>query len=196
MKSERNPLTQQDDWIALIRSAAAGDQGSVAALYDATSPQVFGLVLRILGDRAAAEEVLLDVFTQVWRQAGSYDAARGSPLGWILTIARTRAIDRLRSSRRFEEMRQPIDAAADARSTLASPEEATAAAERERMVRGALTSLGAEQRQVIELAYFSGLSHTEISAATGVPLGTVKTRARLGMEKLAEILRPLMKAEA
>lgn len=196
MKSERNPLTQHEDWIGLIRSTAAGDESSVAALYDATSPQVFGLVLRILGDRAAAEEVMLDVYTQVWRQAASYDAARGTPLGWLLTIARTRAIDRLRSSRRMEEGRQPIEAAEAARSTLASPEEATAAAERDRMVRDALASLGTEQRQIIELVFFSGLSHTEIAAATGLPLGTVKTRARLGMVKLAEMLRPLWNAEA
>jgi RNA polymerase sigma-70 factor (ECF subfamily) len=195
VKSERNPLThgtRDDEWVVLIRRAAEGDQGAVAALYDATASQVFGLVLRIVGDRATAEEVMLDVYTQAWRQAGTYDPARGTPLGWLLTIARTRAIDRLRSSRRADEAREPLEAAERRPSGAANPEEATVISERRRIVRTALETLGPEQREVIELAFFSGLSHTEIAARTGLPLGTVKTRARLGMAKLSEMLRPLM----
>ena len=187
---------RNEDWMALIRRAAAGDQSALTALYDGTNRLVFGLVLRILGDHATAEEVLLDVYTQVWRQAASYDGARGTPATWLFTIARTRAIDRLRSGRLGDERRRPIEAAENEPSRLANPEESSLDAERRALVRSALESLAPEQRQVIELAYFGGLSHSEIAARTGQPLGTVKTRVRLGMSKLSELLRPLAERQA
>src|SRR3712207_40055 len=98
------PDTRRDEQAALIRSVAGGDQRALAALYDSTSRLVYGLVLRILGDAGAAEEVLLDVYTQVWRQAGNYSERRGSPLAWLTTIARSRAVDRLRAGRQ-EQLR-------------------------------------------------------------------------------------------
>jgi RNA polymerase sigma-70 factor (ECF subfamily) len=183
--------TRDADWTSLIKQMAAGDQSALATLYDTTSRLVFGLVLRILTDRATAEEVLLDIYTQVWRQAGAYDNTRGAPLAWLMTIARSRAIDRLRSGRNEQQSKEPLDSVGELSATTESPEEATAISERRTLVRSALESLSPEQREVIELAYYSGLSHSEIAARLGQPLGTVKTRTRLGMIKLREVLRPL-----
>ena len=183
--------TRDADWTSLIKQMAAGDQSALATLYDTTSRLVFGLVLRILTDRATAEEVLLDIYTQVWRQAGAYDNKRGAPLAWLMTIARSRAIDRLRSGRNEQQSKEPLDSVGELSATTESPEEATAISERRTLVRSALESLSPEQREVIELAYYSGLSHSEIAARLGQPLGTVKTRTRLGMIKLREVLRPL-----
>ena len=157
-----------------------------------TNRLVFGLVLRILGDRSTAEEVVLDVYTQVWRQAGNYRRERGTPLAWLMTIARTRALDRLRSGRQEMQRKESLEVVADARSGEASPEDAAASNEHQRLVRRALALLPVEQRQIIELAYFSGLSHSEIAAHLEQPLGTVKTRTRLGMLKLKELLAPMM----
>ena len=186
---------RDQDWAALIKRAADGDQAALTSLYDATSRLVFGLVLRVLNDRSAAEEVLLDVYTQVWRQAGSYDDRRGSPLAWLMTIARSRALDRLRSGWQEQQRKQPLEAAGDARSASVSPEEATVASEEQQLVRAALDALTPEQREVIELAYYSGLSHSEIAARLGQPLGTVKTRIRLGLIKLREQLKPVLEGQ-
>jgi len=178
--------------VALLGHVADGDQSALTRLYDATSRLVFGLVVRILSDRSAAEEVLLDVYTQVWRQASTYDSKRGAPLAWIMTIARSRAIDRLRSGKQEQLHKEPLDNVGELRSKAQSPEEATEISERQKIVRAALDTLSAEQREVIELAYFSGLSHSEIALRLGQPLGTVKTRTRLGMMKLRELLRPVL----
>ena len=185
-------LAFADDAVTLVKRVAAGDASALAAFYEGTSRRVFGLVLKILGDRSAAEEVLLDVFTQVWRQAASYDPGRGSPLAWLMTIARTRAIDRVRSGRQVQKRSEPLEKAVDEWSRAANPEETAVTSERERMVRSALESLSVEQREVIELAYYKGLSHSEIAGRLGQPLGTVKTRTRLGMMKLVELLSPLV----
>jgi RNA polymerase sigma-70 factor, ECF subfamily len=187
--------TRNHDWTALIRSSARGDQSALGELYDATSRLVFGLVLRIIGDRSTAEEVLLDVYTQAWRQASNYDEERGAPLAWLMTIARSRAIDRLRSSK-HDQLKDPLDAVAEISDRQPSPEQATVDSERRRMVRSALEALPAEQREVVELAYYSGLSHSEIALQLGQPLGTVKTRTRLAMIKLRDILRPVLEDQA
>jgi RNA polymerase sigma-70 factor (ECF subfamily) len=183
------------DWQALIAEVAAGQQSALTTLYDSTSRMVFGLILRIVSDRATAEEVLLDVYTQVWRQAASYDPARGAPLAWLMTIARTRAIDRLRSGKRDLQAREPLDAMGEISSTTTDPEQASVLSERQKLVRSALDSLSREQREVIELAYYSGLSHSEIALKLGQPLGTVKTRTRLGMMKLRDLLRPVLEGQ-
>jgi RNA polymerase sigma-70 factor, ECF subfamily len=175
----------------LIRGAAGGDQHALAALYDSTSRTVYGLLLRILSDAPAAEEVLVDVYEQVWRQAGLYSRERGSPLAWLTTIARSRAIDRLRRGRREQQQTEPLECAAvSALSTAASAEDEVSAGELRAVVRAALDALAPEQREVIELAYYGGMSHSEIAAARGLPLGTVKTRTRLGLMRLRETLRP------
>jgi RNA polymerase sigma-70 factor, ECF subfamily len=177
---------------ALIREAAAGDQQALASLYDATSRAVYGLLLRILGDASAAEEVLLDVYAQVWRQADAYSAERGTPLAWLTTIARSRAIDRLRRGRLEQQRTGPLDlTTAQIAAAGASVEEEVEAREKGAIVRAALDALVPEQREVIELAYYGGMSHSEIAAARGLPLGTVKTRTRLGMMRLREMLRPV-----
>jgi RNA polymerase sigma-70 factor (ECF subfamily) len=183
--------TRDQDWAALIKQIADGDQSAMTTLYDTTSRMVFGLVLRVLGDRSTAEEVLLDVYTQVWRQARMYDSKRGAPLAWLMTIARSRAIDRLRSGKHDQMAREPLETTGALTSSSANPEEMTASAERQRIVRSALELLTPEQREVIELAYYYGLSHSEIATKLGQPLGTVKTRTRLGMIKLREALGPL-----
>ena len=176
----------------LIRGAAGGDQQALASLYDATSRTVYGLLLRILADASAAEEVLLDVYEQVWRQAAAYSRERGTPLAWLTTIARSRAIDRLRRGRREQQQTDPLDCvAATAHSTAASAEDEVRVGEVRAVVRAALDSLAPEQREVIELAYYGGMSHSEIAAARGLPLGTVKTRTRLGLMRLREMLRPV-----
>ncbi|HKQ53740.1 MAG TPA: sigma-70 family RNA polymerase sigma factor [Pyrinomonadaceae bacterium] len=174
---------------ALIKRAAAGDQLAVSELYDATSRMVYGLVLRILGDEAAAEEVLLDVYMQVWRQAGSYDAKRGAPLAWLATIARSRAIDRLRAGRQEWQRARSLETVSQL-STGENLEEAAYVTELRKVVRGALGTLSAEQREALELAYYGGLSHSEIAERLGQPLGTIKTRIRLGMIKLRALLKP------
>lgn len=169
-----------------------GDQSALATLYDTTSRLIYGLILRVLGDTSSAEEVLLDVYTQVWRQAANYDTNRGAPLAWLTTIARSRAIDRLRSGWQDQRRKEPLEVLGDAPGNEASPEEMTVASERQRFVREALNSLAPEQREVIELAYYAGLSHSEIAAKLNQPLGTVKTRTRLGMMKLREALAPML----
>lgn len=188
------PNTRDQDWTTLIRNSARGDQSALGELYDATSRLVFGLVLRIVGDRASAEEVLLDVYTQAWRQAANYDEARGAPLAWLMTIARSRAIDRIRSSK-HDQHKDPLDAVSEISDREPSPEQATVDSERRQLVRAALDTLPAEQREVVELAYYSGLSHSEIASRLGQPLGTVKTRTRLAMIKLRDMLRPVLEGQ-
>ncbi len=174
---------------------STGDQSALTTLYDTTNRLVFGLIVRILNDRSTAEEVLLDVYSQVWRQAANYDRKRGAPLAWLMTIARSRAIDRLRSGRKDQQSKESLDNVGELRDSRSSPEEATAISERKHLVRSALSTLSPEQREVIELAYYSGLSHSEIADRLDQPLGTVKTRTRLAMMKLRELLRPTIKGQ-
>lgn len=183
---------RDQELISFVQRIAKGDQAALAALYDSTNRLAYGLILRVLGDASTAEEVLLDVYTQIWRQASNYDTGRGSPLAWLMTIARTRAIDRLRSGWQDRQRKEPLDVLNDKETNAASPEEATAASERQKFVRSALGSLSPEQREVIELAYYGGLSHSEIAVKLNQPLGTVKTRTRLGMMKLREALSPML----
>ena len=191
-QDSRELSTRDQDWAALIRRVADGDQSALTELYDATSRLVFGLILRVVTDRSSAEEVLLDVYTQVWRRASSYDSKRGAPLAWLMTIARTRGIDRLRAGKHENQYRDSLDAIGEITASTDSPEADSVSAERRRLVRSALDTLSPEQREVIELAYFSGLSHSEIALKLGQPLGTVKTRTRLGMMKLREMLLPAL----
>lgn len=173
---------------ALIARCARGDQSALASLYDATAALVNGLALRILGDRELAEETTGDVFLQAWRSAAAYDAQRGSALAWLLTMTRSRAIDRLRAIAGDRRQTAPFELGLKAASPEPGPEETSNLAQRGRFVRAALERLSREQREAIELAYFGGLSHGEIAAALGAPLGTVKTRIRLGMGRLRESL--------
>ena len=177
---------------ALVARAAGGDQMALAALYDETSALVYGLALRILRDQYAAEDVTIDVYAQVYRQVSSYDASRGTPSAWLLTLTRSRAIDRLRQEAQRREREEPLEATTRLPALTDGPEECSATTELRRLVQRALALLTPEQRQVIELAYYSGLSHNEIATKLGQPLGTVKTRIRTGMLLLREDLRSLL----
>jgi RNA polymerase sigma-70 factor (ECF subfamily) len=189
-------MTRADELPELIARAAAGDEVALAQLYDRTSSLVHGLALKILGEPQAAEEITVDVYLQVWRQAERYDASRGAALGWLLTIARTRSIDRLRRHRSQTGQtwcREPgaLEGAVHTGTTAGSAgglEDVVGAAERRQAVQRALMHLAPEERRTIELAYYQGLSHSEIAARLGTPLGTVKTRIRLGMMRLRQEL--------
>jgi RNA polymerase sigma-70 factor (ECF subfamily) len=176
---------------ALIARLAEQDQDALTALYDLTSRQLYGLLLRIVGNAATAEEVLFDVYTQAWRQAARYDRQRGTPLAWLITMARSRALDRLRAGGYDESHAAPLEQAYG-HARAADAEQDAIAAEMRRTVRAALDTLPPEQRAVIELAYYGGLSHSEIAGRLGQPLGTVKTRARRAMIKLRDVLNPVI----
>ena len=177
----------------LVARVAGGDRDAFAALFDRHSPVVLGVLMRMLGDRAEAEEVLQEAFLQAWQDAGDYRPERAGPRGWLLMVARSRAIDRLRSgrARRLREERSALEAGVLSAGTEppAGPARVEAA-ERRRTVGSALAELPAEQRRCIELAYFEGLSHTQIAARLEAPLGTVKSRVLLGMRKLRAVLEP------
>jgi len=175
-------------WAELLREIAAGNQEALARLYDQTNRLVFGLTLRVLNDRGAAEEVTLDIYLQVWRQAHIFDERRGKPLTWLLTIARNKAIDRLRSATWKRHEQASLEEAAPVAVAAESPEETAAGAETRRQARAALAQLKPEQRELIEIAYFGGLTQQEIADKLGLPLGTVKTRMRTGMLRMREML--------
>lgn len=184
------PSLDEQEWAGFLARIAAGDQSALAELYDASSAKVFGLAMKILGDRDAAEEVTVDVYTQVWRKIASYDAQRGTPGSWLMTMTKNRAIDGFRS-RYLERGRQvPLDEAAELPGHEATPEQYSAGLERQRLVQAALAVLSTEQRQAIALAYYWGISQSEIADRLKLPLGTVKTRMRLGMIRLREVLAP------
>jgi RNA polymerase sigma-70 factor (ECF subfamily) len=179
---------------ALLAAMAAGDEGALGALYDRWSPFLHALVMQIVADADDAEEVLEETFWQAWRQAGRYEGGRGAVSTWLSAIARSRALDRMRARRRvredrYEELPEPAgDGDAPPRRT---PFDAAADAERQALVARALAQLPPEQRQTVELAYFRGMSQSEIAEHLGQPLGTVKTRARLALQKLRDTLSVL-----
>ena len=171
----------------LIRRMAEGDRDAFKQFYDRHARQVYPLILRIVRDAADAADVLQEVFWESWQSAASYDPGRGSPEAWIFTRARTRAIDRVRAvRRRGESFVAPVDEAVSA-----AVEPGGDAAERvgdRELVLGALGRLPEVQREVLALAYYGGLTQTEIAERLKQPLGTVKTRIRLGLERLREVL--------
>ena len=182
--------SQAED-VACLERVAAGDQAAAAGLYDRHSRALYSLILRIVGDETEAEDVLQEVFAQAFRQASRYDASRGVIAAWLLMMARSRAIDRIRARRaRFEartgELVQRLDEMPDSQPNAAS---AMLNEEQTRLVRQALGELPLLQRMAIELAYYEGLSHTEIAERLEQPLGTVKTRIRLGLLKLRDALK-------
>ena len=184
-----NPQTDAED-AELLRAVARGDESAFARVYDRYSPILLGLMLRILRSRAEAEDVLQEVFLQVWQRAHSFDAERGRAFTWLVTLARSRAIDRLRSvgSRERAAQRSAEDAPPESEPTEWA-DAAAVRAERAEAVREALAELPEEQRQVLVLAYLEGMSQSEIAAAKNQPLGTVKTRTRSALRKLSESLR-------
>ncbi|HXZ12177.1 MAG TPA: sigma-70 family RNA polymerase sigma factor [Candidatus Sulfotelmatobacter sp.] len=171
---------------ALIERIVARDESALAALYDRYAAMLSSVLNRILRDTQAAEEILQDIFYQLWRTAAQYDPARGSLPGWLLVIARNRAISRLRR-------RNPAAGDEILENTVVLPfnlESAVAQRQLMEKVTRALGDLPAEQRTAIELAYFEGMTHSEIAQRTGDPLGTVKTRLRSAVETLKRNLQP------
>jgi RNA polymerase sigma-70 factor (ECF subfamily) len=189
-------LLPDDPDLRLIRAIAGRDGEALAQLFDRFAPGLNGLALRIVGDPADAEEVVADAFAQVWREAGRFDPRRGSLAAWLVTMTRSRALDLVRARGRRGRL---VDAAAQESAVgpvamgraPASPNVAAELDERANRVRTAMQNLPDEQRTVLELAYFEGLSQSEIAERLATPLGTVKTRARLALGKLRDMLRTL-----
>jgi len=183
--------TTEQHELDLIRRVGLGERAAFADLYDLYSGILFSLALRILNDRAEAEDVLQEAFLQIWDRAASFDPALGKPFNWALTLARNKAIDRLRASRR--RFRLAEQAATWANSLPGGGESSVTPVvqdEQAALVRATLTGLPKDQRQAIELAFFSGLTQREIATTLREPLGTVKARIRRGMLKLRDALAP------
>jgi RNA polymerase sigma-70 factor, ECF subfamily len=177
--------------IDLVTRMAEGDRDAFTAFYDRYASLVYPLIIRIVRERADAADVVQEVFWETWRTASSYDPARGTPEAWLLTRARTRAIDRVRAVRRRGETF--VASAADGEPGLPPPSAADAAerAEDRGLLQGALAQLPDVQREVIELAYIAGLTQTEIAERLRQPLGTVKTRIRLALGRLREVVKTI-----
>ena len=172
--------------IQLIQQTAKQDREAFSELYDRYSSLVFTLAMRMLRGRDDAEDLLQEIFVQVWRQAANYSQERGSPEAWIINITRSRAIDKLRAIRRMEKSFVLTEDPARAESTE-NVESNVAESEAKLAMNSALANLSQAQRRVLELAYFDGLSQTEIADRLKEPLGTVKTRMRAGIQRLREI---------
>jgi RNA polymerase sigma-70 factor, ECF subfamily len=166
-----------------------GEERALAELYDRYGGAVYHLALRITRDPGTAEEISLDAFLQIWRQADRYHAHHGTLASWLFTIARSRALDRVRAAAAVKRTR-PQDP--DLLSPVEQPEDLAAVAQRRELVRQAMASLSAAQRAALELAYYEGLSHSQIAARLGEPLGTVKTRIRQAMHVLRKALAPVL----
>ena len=165
---------------ALIGKAGGGDSSALLALYDATNRLIFGLIMKILGDRASAEEILLDVYTQVWKHSSSYDP-RILPLVWLVTLARNGAVARLYWNKR-ESRKQETAPAGTSPETTVDPE-------LQKRARASLQSLASAQRELLDWSYYGGMSCGEMAAQIGKPLGAVKSHIRVGLGNLAERLR-------
>jgi len=179
------PVPEQE-WVTLVQSIAEGDQLALHALYERAHRPVFTLVMRITANRETAEELTVDVFHEVWRRAGRYDAANGTVLGWIMNQARSRAIDRLRFEHRQKRSHGgDVELLAE---VVADPRDVIELREQGKSLRAALATLTPDERQAIETTFFDGLTHAEAAARLNQPLGTIKTRIRSGLHKLRHAL--------
>jgi len=184
---DHQPDLAQPDLVELLKSCGRGDESAFARLYDATSARVVGLALRVVRDRAQAEEVAQEAYLDIWKNSGRFDEALGSPLGWMLTIVHRKAVDRVRSAeaatRRdatYHHQNQPVEHDSTAEAATASLEA--------RRVRQALGDLTQVQREALELAYFGGYTHTEVATMLELPVGTAKTRIRDGLIRLRDTM--------
>ena len=169
---------------ALLEGLIRGDAAALGQLYDRFAPKAYAIACRVLEDPHDAEEVVQEAFLDLWRYATRYDPRRASVLGWIITLTRTRAIDKLRGAQVRERAKQTLLAQPKGAST--DPEAAAALNQSAKQVQALLAELPNEQRDAIELAYWEGLSQSDIAQRTGAPLGTVKTRMRLALTRLAQ----------
>ena len=176
----------EHEWATLVQSVAAGDQLALHALYERAHRPVFTLIMRITAHRETAEELTVDVFHDVWRRASRYDAANGTVLGWIMNQARSRAIDRLRfESRQKRSNGDDVEPLAE---VAADPHHELEQREQRDSLRAAVAALTPDERQAIETTFFAGLTHAEAATRLNVPLGTIKTRIRSGLQKLRKKL--------
>jgi RNA polymerase sigma-70 factor (ECF subfamily) len=182
--------TVEETQAQLLSRIATGDRDAVGEFYDQTAGALFSVALRILNDTQEAEEVIQDVFVQIWEKAATFDSAIGVPFHWVMSITRNRSIDRLRSRQRRArvmttwedagELDLPVESASG-RAPLAEDEQGA--------IRSAVVHLPKDQRQAIEMAFFGGMTHPEIAEALNEPLGTIKARIRRGMMKLKDSLQ-------
>ncbi len=168
---------------ALVSAIRTGDPGAMALLYDRYGSIVYSVALRVLGDTGSAEDVLQDVFMQLWRNPNSFDSSRGTLGPWLAVIARNRAIDAIRKRRPETDIEDVI---ISVEPDMASDAERGVAMEK---VRDAMESMASSQRTALEMAYFEGLTHSEIAEKTGEPLGTIKTRIRTGLLALRKVFQ-------
>jgi RNA polymerase sigma-70 factor (ECF subfamily) len=167
--------------VSLVWAIGSGDESAMAALYDRYSSLVYAVALRVLGDTGTAEDVLQEVFMQLWRNPAAFDSSRGNLGAWLGVITRNRAIDGLRKRRPETDI---ADVIVSVEPDMASEAERARAMVK---VRSALGGMPGTQRSALEMAYFEGLTHTEIAAKTGEPLGTIKTRIRTGLQALRRV---------
>jgi RNA polymerase sigma-70 factor (ECF subfamily) len=175
-------------WISMVRSIAAGDQLALHSIYERTHRIVFTLIMRIIQNRETAEELTLDVFHDIWRRASTYDPANGSVVSWVMNQARSRAIDRLRYEQRKKRVNNDTRPTRDEKGE--DPHNAFHMDEQNRLLRKALDILNPEERQAIEIAFFSELTYQEVAVRLDQPLGTIKSRIRSGLGKLRGALTP------
>lgn len=176
--SSANRNNQAVDDMRLVARVRAGDQQALSELYDRYSKVVYGVALRILHDTGAAEDLLQDIFLQLWRKPDAFDSSRGSLAAWLAVIARHRSIDRLRQRRPETNIEDCVIVTA---TDLRDETERSLVIEKVRVV---MNEMGPDQRTAMEMAFFEGLTHTEIAEKTGEPLGTIKTRIRSGLQML------------
>ena len=188
----KSPEEIQEE-VELITRTADGDQESFEKIYRRYSGAIFSTAYRILNDQQAAEDVMQDVFVQIWDKAGTYDSHRGKPLTWTMTLTKNKAIDRLRSQQRRNRLREEFEhesEIAPVREHIASDN--VNQIEKGKIVRSAVMKLSSQQREAIEMAFFAGMTQSEIADQLHEPLGTVKARIRRGMMNLKDIIPPAL----
>jgi RNA polymerase sigma-70 factor (ECF subfamily) len=197
MAAGGSPPERERLWREYLERISSGDAQALAALYDESSAQLFGLTLRFLNNPSDAEEVLMDVYQQVWRQASGFDPGRGTVWGWLTMLTRSRALDLLRSSASRRLREQPTQWEIWEPAAQDPPlDEAASLRQQRHLIWQALAELPLDQKHAIELAYFSGMTHHEIADRLEVPLGTIKTRIRAAKDKLRQSLSPLARGAA
>ncbi|MEM9273239.1 MAG: sigma-70 family RNA polymerase sigma factor [Cyanobacteria bacterium P01_F01_bin.143] len=191
MANPKNLTPPPSEDAALMQRIAQKEQPALGLLYDRYARVMYSLAYKMLGTAEEAEEVVLDVFSQVWRTAERYDSQRGRTDSWLFLLTRSRALDRIRRKQRKAKVIEAVTIATKVSLTTSgmTPEEDLMINDRRQQVKMALAQIPQEQRQIIELAYYQGLSQSQIAKQTGISLGTVKTRVRLGLSKLKKLLK-------
>lgn len=190
MKTENTYEVEQREEIAMLEAIANGDRQAFRQLHERFSGVVHSTIFKVLNDSMDTEDVAQEVFTSIWKKAAMYNRSKGKPLTWVTTMARNRAIDRLRHKQRQSRLNEDFKEERDALTTPTRIDSAAQAEsnDRHRVVRSAVMELSQEQREAIQMAYFSGLTQAEIAEKLGEPLGTVKARIRRGMLKLRSVV--------